>query len=817
MPILEVFKAGDVEGLQDELLEMVGNVAKVEEAMGGIILGPSVFGRSAMYIRTIFPKQSITVLDTVADIGLIFFLFLVGLELDLHAIQKTGKQTLSIAGAGISLPFGAGVGVSLILHKTISTEAHFLPFVIFMGVAMSITAFAVLARILAERKLLVTDVGQMALSAAAVNDLVAWILLALAIALSGSDKSPLVAVWVFLTGIAFLLLMFFAVKPILKHIASRAEEGNPSNEFYISSILAGILAAGFATDFIGIHAIFGAFVFGLIVPKEGPIAKMLVEKLEDFVSTLMLPLYFASSGLKTNIQSIQSLQSVGLLFLVIMTACAGKVFGTFLMASFFETDRRKSLALGFLMNTKGLVELIVLNIGKDRKVLNEEAFAIMVLMAIFTTLITTPSVKLLYKPARNPVPDRRRKLYQPDIQADSELRVLACVYGMLNVHAIINLMEASRGTRKKPLCLYILHLLELTERPSSLIKLVGSYKDHDVHTGDHSRVILAFETFGQLDKVNVKAMTALSAFDTMHENICASGAEKRAAMIILPLDKHTHLEHLMNVNQKVLQQAPCSVGILVDRGIGIVSLSSSHVQQHVAVLFFGGPDCRESLAFGLRMAEHPGLKVKVIRFLYNPTKDYSELTISTDEEIGGPSEGRDIQGTCWHFSMLETEGSVMASGYNKGEEDRLDEECLGVVMEASMHVQDSGRQAGIISYEEREVQNTMSARAELGTIRDFNLVVVGRGRRPSPLVARLASERYDEFPELGPVGDLLLSQCHDSHSSILVIQQYDPVLEQEHFTLKAKSSSTSLPGVASTPRSPSSSTMKPLSTSSSSA
>lgn len=310
-------------------------------------------------------------LDTVANLGLIFFLFLVGLELDLQVIQKAGKQTLAIACAGITIPFTAGIGVSLVPHKTIASDAHFLPFVVFMGVAVAITAFPVLARILAERKLLTTDVGQMAMSAAAVNDVVAWILLALAIALSGSNKSALVVLWVLLSGIAFLLVMFFIIKPLMSFcIARKAEENKPLNELHVAVTLAGVLAAGFATDAIGIHAIFGAFVFGLIIPKEGPFAGMLAEKLEDLVTTLMLPLYFASSGLKTNIGAIHTAQSVGLLFLVIMTACVGKIFGTFGMAFLFKINVRKSLALGFLMNTKGLVELIVLNIGKDRKVLH---------------------------------------------------------------------------------------------------------------------------------------------------------------------------------------------------------------------------------------------------------------------------------------------------------------------------------------------------------------------------------------------------------------------------------------------------------------
>ncbi|MCO5551430.1 hypothetical protein L7F22_004933 [Adiantum nelumboides] len=215
-----------------------------------------------------------------------------------------------------------------------------------------------------------------------------------------------------------------------------------SPEIYVAITLAGVLVAGFVTDAIGIHSIFGGFFFGLVIPKEGPFAALLNEKIEDFVTILMLSLYFTTSGLKTNIDSIYDALSSGLLMLVIMTACAGKILGTFCVAYLHKMSVQKSLTLGFLMNTKGLVELIVLNIGKDRKVLNEETFAIMVLMALFTTFITTPIVMALHKPARNPIPYKRRMLYMPNEKEsiDLELRLLACVHGMPNVHAIINLV-----------------------------------------------------------------------------------------------------------------------------------------------------------------------------------------------------------------------------------------------------------------------------------------------------------------------------------------------------------------------------------------
>lgn len=345
------------------------NLHCVVDLQGGILLGPSALGRNKNYLQAIFPPSSITVLDTLANLGLLFFLFLAGLELDPKSLRRTGNKALAIAIVGISLPFALGISSSFVLRKTIAKGVNGPAFLVFMGVALSITAFPVLARILAELKLLTTDVGRMAMSAAAVNDVAAWVLLALAISLSGDHVSPLVPVWVFLSGCGFVICAILIVPPIFKWVTRHCHVGEPVDETYICATLAFVLAAAFITDSIGIHAMFGAFVIGVLVPKNGPFTSALTEKVEDLISSLFLPLYFVSSGLKTNVATIQGLQSWGLLALVICTACFGKIVGTVAVSSICKMPLREALALGFLMNSKGLVELIVLNIGKDRKVM----------------------------------------------------------------------------------------------------------------------------------------------------------------------------------------------------------------------------------------------------------------------------------------------------------------------------------------------------------------------------------------------------------------------------------------------------------------
>ncbi|CAN1254176.1 Cation/H(+) antiporter 18 [Linum perenne] len=718
----------------------------IAEIVGGVLLGPSALGRNKAYLHAVFPPKSIPVLDTLANVGLLYFLFLSGLEIDPKALRRTGKKAVAVAFAGISLPFLMGIGSSFVLRATVSKGVNSTAFLVYMGVALSITAFPVLARILAELKLLTTDLGRMAMSAAAVNDVVAWVLLALAIAISGSGKSPLISVWVLFSGCAFVVLSILIVRPIFKWIARRCQEGEPVEETYVCGTLVAVLAAGFLTDLIGIHAMFGAFVFGVLIPKEGPLAGALVEKVEDLVSGLFLPLFFVSSGLKTNVATIQGLQSWGLLCLVICTACFGKIVGTFGISLLCKIPVRESLALGFLMNTKGLVELIVLNIGKDRKVLNDQTFAIMVLMALFTTFITTPLVLAVYKPARKSRrPDYKHRTIERK-NTDTQLRILACFHSTRNIPSMINLLESSRGVQKvERLCVYALHLMELSERSSAILMVHKARKNglpfwNKGRHADSNQVVVAFEAFQQLSNVSVRPMTAISSMTDMHEDICATAERKRAALIILPFHKQQRIDGSLEtcrtdlrwVNRRVLAHSPCSVGILVDRGLGgTTHVSASNVSYLVRVLFFGGRDDREALAYGLRMAEHPGISLEVIRFI-----------VKADEASG---------------EMVRVDMAVHSTAKSLS----MDEDVLSELKEKASKDES-------VKYVEKVVKNRRESVDAIQEVRQCNLFLVGGN--PEGDISLLLN-RQNEYEELGVVGGLLTCDSTVT-ASVLVIQQY---------------------------------------------
>ena len=366
----------------------------IGEIVAGIALGPSLF---AMWLpevsAQIFPAHSLGLLQLLAQIGVIFFMFVVGLELDWTSVRKQARAAVAVSHVSIVLPFLLGVLAAFALYREHApVGVSFQAFALFMGIAMSITAFPVLARILEERSLTKTPIGATALTCAAVDDVTAWTLLAFVVAVvtAGGAFSILVATLVF--ALLFLAVMSGIVRPVLvKVLAPRIGRDRYSKE-RIALVLGVVCAASLATEVIGLHALFGAFVAGAILPADEDFRRGLRDRLETFSAVFLLPLFFAFTGLRTQIGLLDDAGAWLTCLGIIVLATAGKFAGSALTARVMGIDWNSAFILGALMNTRGLMELIALNVGYDLGVISSEMFTSLVLMALVTTSLTGPMV-----------------------------------------------------------------------------------------------------------------------------------------------------------------------------------------------------------------------------------------------------------------------------------------------------------------------------------------------------------------------------------------------------------------------------------------
>ena len=372
----------------------------VGEIVAGIVLGPSVLGAiSPGLSHHLFDPKMLPFLDVLAQVGLIFFMFLIGLELDTRLIRGRGHTAATVSHVSIIAPFLLGAVAALVIFPTVGSESgRFVPFALFLGASMSITAFPVLARILTERNIYKSPLGAITLTCAAVDDVTAWCMLAVVVAIARAHGTGSAVLTIGLS-VAFIAAMILVVRPLLTRVARYHEDRGQLGGSMLALLFVGILLSALATDRIGIHAIFGAFLFGAIMPQRSEFIGELVGKLEDFTVVFLVPLFFAYTGLRTNIGLLGSDLDLWLTCgLILAVAIVGKWGGSTIAARVMGMHGRQAMALGVLMNTRGLTELIILNIGLDLKVIPPALFAMLVIMALVTTFMTTPLLSVFYRP-----------------------------------------------------------------------------------------------------------------------------------------------------------------------------------------------------------------------------------------------------------------------------------------------------------------------------------------------------------------------------------------------------------------------------------
>jgi len=542
------------------LLRYVKQPAVIAEVLTGVILGPSVFGYIPNYLDTIFPTHSLPIFNVFANFGLIIFMFLVGLELDTGLLKKNLRKALVISIASIVVPFALGLASSYLIYiRLIDPAVSFASFLLFIGVAMSITAFPVLARILTEAKMVQTDIGAMALSAAALNDVVAWCVLALVVSIARAGNA-LGALYTFLMLIGFILIMFLGFRTLLNRFAEKRQTFNVVRMPIMIVLLIMIFFCAWITEIIGVHAIFGSFILGIIIPRTYGFAEQLIERIEDLVVIILLPLYFTYSGLRTNIGSINDGETVGLLLLTIVVACVGKVVGTVVSSKIMKNGWRDSFTLGILLNTKGLVELIILNVGLDVGVLNTKVFTMFVIMALVTTFVTQPLLYLVYL---RPMKKMKRVLSSTNLN-----RFTILLTSVNNKEALVNLVDLFCHFFGASQNLFVrsLFVQEVSDRPSTyFFSKVASLRKEIVEQNPEKEEFMI-----PMPKSSVGKFTYTSKYTTsiFPESDLVEYVDKRHYDAMIFMTHHKGFENILPVKQEkanFLRQSLFSIENVVAR------------------------------------------------------------------------------------------------------------------------------------------------------------------------------------------------------------------------------------------------------------
>ncbi len=441
------------------LFRRIGQPTVIGEILAGILLGPSLVGHYfPEFSLNLFPAASLGNLQFLSQIGLILFMFVVGMELDLKLLKNQAQDAVIISHASIIMPFTLGIGLAYYMYPSFSPDTiNFLSFSLFMGIAMSITAFPVLARIVQERNMSKTRLGAVVITCAAADDITAWCILAAVIAIvkAGSFVSSL---YIILLAAIYVGVMLKIVRPFLKRVGDLHASRENLSKPIVAIFFLTLLLSAYVTEIIGIHALFGAFMAGVIMPDNASFRNIFIGKVEDVALVLLLPLFFVFTGLRTQIGLLNDPYLWQLCGLVILVATAGKFLGSALAARFVGQSWQESLSVGALMNTRGLMELVVLNIGYDLGVLTPEIFAMMVIMALVTTFMTGPALDLI-----NWTFKKKALVAAAQTEIHPIYKVLISFGNPLTGKSLLKIANSLIGNRKEHTQVTAMHLTPSTE------------------------------------------------------------------------------------------------------------------------------------------------------------------------------------------------------------------------------------------------------------------------------------------------------------------------------------------------------------------
>jgi Kef-type K+ transport system membrane component KefB len=493
----------------------------------------------------LFPPQSLGALEFLSQIGLILFMFIIGMELDINILKKQAGSAIFISNVSIVVPFVSGAALALYLFSSFAPAgSRFIPFALFMGIALSITAFPVLARIVQERGITRTPLGITAITSAAINDMTAWGILAIIVAIANAGAIEGALFTIFLSLI-FVLTMLLIIRPLLNKIAQKYTVPETISKQVVALVLSTMLLSAWITEVIGIHALFGAFMAGVIIPDNEKFKSIMAEKIEDISLVLLLPLFFVFTGLRTQIGLLNSLDLWLIALLVIAVAVASKFIGSAFAAKLTGKNWKDSLLIGALMNTRGLIELIALNIGYDIGVLSPEIFTILVLVALVTTFMTGPLMALIEYifPAE-----------ATEILPAGTIKVLIAFGPPETGARLTQLIHSLFGNRKKGLKISALHL---TPNTNISIKNARKYEED------------AFREIRKLSpKLGIEVKKMYRTTENVSNEIVKTANRGKYDLLVVGSSRPLlNDDETSGRGRYFFENAGCQVGMFMDKGI----------------------------------------------------------------------------------------------------------------------------------------------------------------------------------------------------------------------------------------------------------
>ncbi|KAK7387270.1 hypothetical protein VNO78_27940 [Psophocarpus tetragonolobus] len=700
----------------------------ISQIIGGVIIGPSFLGRSTWFQRHMMNDSTQFLVHNLGVMGFMFFLFIYGVKMDYALLKKSRKLHISMALIGITIPTATVFIVALCMRKNMDKE---LAMISSMGVIagyLGITAFPVLYHILREFNLLNSDVGKISLSTALIGDSLGLIFIIAFEAASQGAISIMNTVWYVVSLIVFIVFLVYCVRPTMIWINNSTPEGHSVNQSFVVATLLGAFLSGFLTDMFGIAIANGPLFMGLIIPDGPRIGAALVEKTTTVMTDILLPFSFLMVGAHTDFyaMSASGWSSLSPLFVMVVTGYFVKFFSTWITLYFWRYPFRDGLTLSLIMSLRGHIEIILFVHWMDKNILKVPGFSLLVLMTTLVTATCTPLINLLYDPTKPYMVNQRRSIqHNPP---DTELRIVLCILDTETINGLIRILDISNPTSSNPFSIAVVRLTELIGRASPLF--IDHEKQQVPPMYEWTSTIDILEKHQKLKGMFMKLrfFTAVAPKQSMFRDICEIALEQEASLIILPFISADVQDHAVKtVNSQVLNHAPCSVAVFVDKGLlelGPTGGGSFHrTRYRFALLFLGGGDAREALVYADRMVGHPDVSLTVIRFLSHNYIGYNEIEKKLDDGT-----------VTWFWVKNETNQRVV--------------------------------------YREVVVRNGEETIGAIQSMNDgaFDLLIVGRKQGINPVLLTGLSE-WSESEELGLIGDYVSSPDFFGSASVLVVQQ----------------------------------------------